>query len=406
MSKSIPYNFLLTSLIKTNLIWAVVAPIVLAFFTMIISNSAVFILKDAFFYFSFSLLFLLPNRFFNVKNKLRPIIFILLFLLFIILITFVFHDFHVWQVYNIRQLLAPIMIVSFVAYLKTNVEFTQKIIIYIINLVLWLIIIGGIFSVINIWNFFDLTNFFNSKGIPTYSDGTPAMFYEPAMNYCPRLVSTILDPISFGHIITSAIVSLYFLKSISIKRRKTYLFILLLGLILTFSKGAIFQMILCLTLLNSRSNIFFRILIPITVLVLGYFFIDLKGVIIHFKGLYFAFKNINWFGHGLGMVGNYAKMFATDLTIYKKMQISDTFIGSVIGQIGILGFCFWGLYFMRYFLDIFKKVLMPGSLIIVSQLIISILSENTLNFTSFFIPGILSVLVNKYRLYEYRNNRH
>ena len=122
--------------------------------------------------------------------------------------------------------------------------------------------------------------------------------------------------------------------------------------------------------------------------------------------MYFAIINVNWFGHGLGLVGNYAKMFATDLTIYNTMHISDTFIGSVLGQLGIVGLCFWSSYFARYFIDLFRRILMPGSIIIISQLIISILSENTLNFTTFFIPGLLAVLVNKYQLYENSNNRH
>ena len=44
--------------------------------------------------------------------------------------------------------------------------------------------------------------------------------FEPSMNYMPRLVSIILDPISFGHIITAAFVSLFFLKSIKKQEKK------------------------------------------------------------------------------------------------------------------------------------------------------------------------------------------
>ncbi len=106
------------------------------------------------------------------------------------------------------------------------------------------------------------------------------------------------------------------------------------------------------------------------------------------------------------MVGNYAKMFASDLTIYHKMHISDTFIGSVLGQIGIVGLFFWASFFSRYSIDLIRQLIMPASIIIVSQLMISVLSENTLNLTSFFIPGLLAVLVNKYQLYENSNNRN
>jgi len=165
-------------------------------------------------------------------------------------------------------------------------------------------------------------------------------------------------------------------------------------------------MILALFLLNNRLNIFIRILIPSLTLVFGFFFINLAGIIIHFKGLYFALINANLFGHGLGLVGNYAKMFAEDLSVYNKIQISDTFIGSVLGQIGIVGLLAWLTFFYRHLIDLLRNKMLPGSIIIISQLIISVLSENTLNFTSFFIPGILAVLVNKYQLHENSNIRN
>ena len=406
MRETIPYTSILKYLIKINILWSVIAPLVLALIAMVFSNSLIFILKDIIFYFSFILIFLLPNRFFNISDKIRLLLYILGFLLFLVITTFYLHSFHGWQVYNIRQFLAPIMIVSFLSFVKMPIEFSKMMILFILKVVVFLIFLGFIFQLTNIWQFVNLSNFFQAKGIPTYANGTPPMFFEPSMNYMPRLVSAILDPISFGHIITAAFVSLFFLKSIKSKRRKLYLFILIVGLFLTMSKGAIFQLVICVFLFNPRLNILLRLLIPLSTLVAGFFLIDLKGIIIHFKGFYFALINANLFGHGLGMVGNYAKMFASDLTIYHKMHISDTFIGSVLGQIGIIGLFFWASFFSRYFIDLGRRIIMPGSIIIISQLIISVLSENTLNLTSFFIPGLLAVLANKYELHENSNNRN
>ena len=406
MRKTIPYTSILKYLIKINILWSVIAPLVLALITMVFSNSSIFILKDIIFYFSFILIFFLPNRFFNISDKIRLLLYILGFLLFLLITTFLLHSFHSWQVYNVRQFLAPIMIVSFLSFVKIPFEFNKRMILFILKVVVSLILIGFIFQLINIWEFINLSNFFQAKGIPTYDNGTPAMFFEPSMNYAPRLVSVILDPISFGHIITAAFVSLFFLKVIKKNRRKLYFFILIVGLFLTMSKGAIFQLVICVFLFNPRLNIFLRLAIPLSTLVAGFFLIDLKGIIIHFLGFYSALINANLFGHGLGMVGNYAKMFAGDLTIYHKMGISDTFIGSVLGQIGILGLFFWASFFYKYFIDLTRGIIMPGSIIIVSQLIISVLSENTLNLTSFFIPGLLAVLVNKYQLYENSNTRN
>ena len=210
---------------------------------------------------------------------------IIFFLIFLFVVTLIFHDFYYWQLYNLRQFLAPVLIVSFLSYLKMTFELTKNMISYILNVLVILILIGIFFSVTKIWYIIDLTSFFSVKGIPTFQNmripGTPAMFYEPALNYSLRLVSTILDPISFGHILTSGFVTLYFIKGI-VKNRKIYLFLILFGPLLTMSKLQFFQLILCLTLFNSKLNFFLRFLIPLIVLISGYFLIDLRGIIIHF----------------------------------------------------------------------------------------------------------------------------
>lgn len=387
-----------------NIIWSAFAPLIIAFIAMISSNSLIFLFKDLLFYFSFILLFFFPKKNIFVLDRLLILFHILLFLFFIGGITFFLFDFHYWQVYNIRQLLAPFLIISFPHIIKIPIKLNRELILFILRFVLFLIIIGVIFMFVDIWSIIDLSNYFSAKGIPTYSNGMPAMFFEPSMNYANRLVSTILDPISFGHIITACFISLFFIKSL-IGNRKLFLIIFLIGLLLTFSKGAIFQLIIALFLLNNRLNMIVRILVPFLTLVFGFFFINLAGIIIHFKGLYFSIININFFGHGLGLVGNYAKMFAEDLSVYKEIKISDTFIGSVLGQLGIIGLLAWLTFFYRHLIDLLRNRMLPGSIIIISQLIISVLSENTLNLTSFFIPGLIAVLVNKYQLHENSNTR-
>jgi len=388
-----------------NIIWSALAPLIIAFIAMISSNSLIFLFKDLLFYFSFILLFFFPKKNIFVLDRLLILFHILFFLSFIGGITFFLFDFHYWQVYNIRQLLAPFLIISFPYIIKIPIKLNKELILFILRFILFLIIIGVIFMFVDIWSVIDLSNYFSAKGIPTYSNGMPAMFFEPSMNYANRLVSTILDPISFGHIITACFISLFFIKSLC-RNRKLFLIIFLIGLLLTFSKGAIFQLIIALFLLNNRLNIIVRILVPFLTLVFGFFFINLAGIIIHFKGLYFSIININFFGHGLGLVGNYAKMFAEDLSVYNEMKISDTFIGSVLGQLGIIGLLVWLTFFYRHLIDLLRNRMLTGSIIIISQLIISVLSENTLNLTSFFIPGFIAVLVNKYQLHENSNTRN
>ena len=142
MNKTIPYINILKVLIKINILWCILAPLFLVVITVVFSNSAVFILKDAVFYFSFCIIFFLPNRFFNIRDKIKLLLFIICFLIFLLSITFSLHNFHYWQIFNVRQLLAPIMVVSFLSFLKVPEDFNEKIIIYIFKTVVFLIIIG------------------------------------------------------------------------------------------------------------------------------------------------------------------------------------------------------------------------------------------------------------------------
>src|SRR3546814_4604876 len=58
-------------------------------------------------------------------------------------------------------------------------------------------------SDLDLWRYLDLTNYFNLKGIPVDKRGLSYMFYEPALSYTERLVSTVLDPISLGHMLAA-----------------------------------------------------------------------------------------------------------------------------------------------------------------------------------------------------------
>ena len=156
MRKTIPYTSILKYLIKINILWSVIAPLVLALIAMVFSNSLIFILKDIIFYFSFILIFLLPNRFFSISDKIRLLLYILAFLLFLVIITFYLHSFHGWQVYNVRQFLAPIMIVSFLSFVKMPIELSKMMILFILKVVVFLILLGFIFQLINIWEIYQL----------------------------------------------------------------------------------------------------------------------------------------------------------------------------------------------------------------------------------------------------------
>src|SRR5690606_12236740 len=111
------------------------------------------------------------------------------------------------------------------------------------KLSIYIIIVGVLIKEMNLWKMIDLTNYFNLKGIPVNSQGLSYMFYEPAFSYAERLASTILDPISLGHILAGAVIMCFYGIGVKGKKRWYYLLFLGTGLFLTFSKGAILQVL-------------------------------------------------------------------------------------------------------------------------------------------------------------------
>lgn len=390
MGVIIKRNRLSYQIARLNIYWALISPLLLAMVLNIIPSRGLFVFKDLVFYLSLILLFIIGRS----KTYLASMANVALFVVILLLMTVVFHKLEPWAIYNLRQILAPILIVIFGYNLKLNENYQSELVKDFFKILFIVLVIGIAIRFFHLWNVIDLSNYFSIKGIPVDSRGLSYMFYEPAFSYVERLASTLLDPISLGHIITCALIMLFYGVGMSGRKRIVYIIFLFVCLILTFSKGAVLQLILATFFLNKSLSLKLRILIPVSFVVLSLMLLNLDGILIHLVGLKNAVIYMNIFGHGLGMVGNYAKMFAEDLTLYYKYEISDTFLGSLLGQIGIVGMLIWLSFFRRYFF----QVLIPnktfvGAVIIVSQLLVSSISENTLNFNSFLVPGIMGSLM-------------
>lgn len=395
MKLRIPIQEVYVSIVKFNIAWAFLFPFVLAILMSEFKATPLFILKDLVFYFSFLLVFFLGRS----KGLLIYMFYILLFVIYIFITTIIFFELNTWMVYNLRQILSPLLIFGFGYYLLINASGFEKIIKYLYKTTFWVIIIGIVFLLIDIWDYIYLKNYFNAKGIPVDEFGVSYMFYEPAFGYVRRMVSTVLDPISLGHMIAAPLILCYYSVNISGATRKKYLVVFFIGLILTMSKGAILQVVLALFFFNKNLSKIKRFLVPAVFVLLVLLVINIKGILIHLIGFKNAIVYLNLFGHGIGMVGNYAKMFADDLTVYYQFHISDTFIGAIIGQLGVLGFILWISFFVTKIKGVFSsKTNMIGAIILMSQMFISIISENTLNFTSFIISGIVSGMLIRHNL--------
>lgn len=387
------------NIIKINILWIFFAPLLIVFLinTLGITSKFIFASKDVLFYLIFILYF------FSFQKKFYFQIAIFSTLIWYILILLIFNgNYTDFYIANIRQIITPLIILVLFKSIDLNDLSRLEIIQFIYKMSVIVVLLGFIFLLVDIWNYINLKGFFQLKGIPTNDKGLSYMFYEPIIGYAQRMVSTILDPISLGHILASVAIAIYYKIGIDGKKRIIFLSIVLLGLLFTFSKGAMLQFFIGVIIFDKNIHLILKVFALYILSIVIYFIPNKAGLLIHLQGTLNAFDSISIFGYGIGSVGNYAKMFSNDLSTYYLLEISDTFIGSMIGQLGLIGILLW-LYI--YTFD-FKSLTNPGVIILISQLFIGILSENTMNFSSFFIPGVLGgLLLNYRRVLVYENQK-
>lgn len=371
--------------------WGAISSVVaLALIKVGVRGQYVFAIKDLPIYFG-SLVF---ARYWLMREVPFKSVFLLLgFFLFLLLNYILLNPDYQAPLNNLRQIVGPLYLVLIFSSMRISRRRLDSLVGYFCILVVSVFLLGLVEQLAELWPSIDLTEFFNEKGIPTDESGVSYMFYEPLLGYRERMTSIFIDPISLGHFFASFCIFIYYLRSAPGWSRYVF-FLSFVGLVLTFSKGAMLQCFIGLILLNPRVLFGLKLVLAMAVAGAVMSLPDAEGIAIHVNGFLNSIQTLSLFGYGIGSSGNYAKMFSGDLSMYYKLAISDTFVGALIGQAGVVGLIAWlglGCYFvvanaksreagiagMRLFLSIFS---------------VSVLSENTMNVTSFLVPSTLMCL--------------
>jgi hypothetical protein len=294
--------------------------------------------------------------------------------------------------HNIRQIIAPIILLIIYINIRLTKKAVEKIVSYICYIAAFVLIFGIIEQTFQIWKQINLSDFFLLKHIPVDNNGLSYMFYEPVFGYRERMTSILLDPISLGHFYATLGGYLFYLKNKN-KIQKIAFYSCIISLFLCLSKGAILQFYIYVFIFNKNINFFIKLVITLSMLVLCIYIIiiynvSIGNIMIHIGGFINSIKSITFFGHGIGTEGNYALMFSNYLF---ERHISDSYVGALIGQIGIFGTLFyliliWLIIYTSAFNKISKRFALTMFLSIFS---VSVLSENTMNVTSFLLPSII-----------------
>lgn len=369
------------------ILWGVFSSV--AIFVLIyagIRTNSIFALKDLVIYMLALAVF---PKIFNHRKSIFMVFFLLVFLWYMYINYLVLNPTYDAAVNNIRQILSPLLILFIYCQLQLNRSSAEHVLNFLCRIIILVFLLGIAEQVFEIWPKLDLSVFFSLKGIPTDEKGLAYMFYEPLFGGRERMTSTFIDPISLGHFFSSAGILLFYIKNKTRLLRITYYFCLA-GMFFALSKGAIFQFFIAVILLNSRINLMIRLALCAGPFILVSV-IDSAGIAIHVQSFINAINTISFFGYGIGNAGNYAYMFGSLSGIAQKLQIGDTYIGSLIGQIGFFGTVLWtalGIGIIYQAVEI-KKHASIGLIIFISIFAVSILSENTMNITSFILPAIL-----------------
>jgi hypothetical protein len=371
-----------------SVLWGTISSLVILYIIKSgIKNSDIFSIKDlavylyAVFFYSIWL---------NRKSHINNIGQIIFFLIVLFANYFWLSGEYSSPLKNIRQIIAPLILLSIYTGIVLTEESAAKIVIYLCYISLFVFAFGVLEQVFQLWEKINLSDFFRLKNIPVNEHGVSYMFYEPMFGNRERMTSVLLDPISLGHFYATFGSYLFYLKDKS-RLQKTAFFTCLISLLLCLSKGAILQIIICIFFFNKKISALLKLLgIVIFCFILKkiLYQIEIGGILIHILGFTNSIRTVTCFGHGIGSAGNYSAMFSEQSL---ALGIGDTYIGSLIGQTGIFGTLFWIIVAVTIMCSshsykISKQIAIK---IFFSIFLISILSENTMNVTSFLLPCII-----------------
>lgn len=284
---------------------------------------------------------------------------------------------------SFRQLITPYLFVLVGTLLINNETKLSDIVSLLLKLSLFACFFGFFERFTYLWGNGVLTNYFNAKNIDLLSSGYPFFFIEP-ISYqeleehtgIVRMTSFILDPINFGHLMVGA----FFLA-----KKQWHKGVFLFCLLASLSKGALIHFFIVGVVFNKRIHIYVRLILGlcsfITLLIL---FGNHAGFLLHLKGLVNALQNLSFFGEGIGHAGNYAIILGAD----NIHDITDSYLGAVLGQVGAVGFIFWSLPLFYLSMKLWQTHSIGK--VILGQLIVAALSENTFNFSSLIFIFIIA----------------
>lgn len=351
--------------------------------------------------------------FIRYKRNINVLDLLVTFLAIVILYSFITSDATIKaKLANARQIIIPIVLFYFGNMVRVKENHINKTFKFIIKLGIFAFIIGFIQFLIGerLFDHIDVASFYTNKGLAGWiSNGRyPVSFvawdlHQMFGTYIIRFVSIFYEALTAGHIMALCFVISIFEDSIydgNNMKRGIYSILFLLGVILTFSKGAYVVVFIAIlfkvnTMIKSK-KLFYLLLSLSSVLICSLVFVLWDKVIsiqMHAKGFINNILSARLFsGEGLGNIGVYANAFAEN-----NQSHGESLIGNLSGQFGIIVMIVYLsiILIMIYSNIISKKTSKIIPIVLVASVLLEMfLSESSVAFLStglyFVISGLYS----------------
>ncbi len=285
-------------------------------------------------------------------------------LLFVIICAYAFalvaiREFHpIAFVSSLRNIIAPFLFLL-IGYLIAD-EVSKK------NYMSIVLAIGVICLIVGFYEFFinkrmwmqlNIAELWPKKGIEIASYGLPRNFFSSEQfrgNYIQRMSSTFADPVNLGTFLFAVFMLAWY------KKRYVISALTLLGCVMVVSKGALLG-ILVFVFFAVCFSLHRKIVIPSVTALAGAAMIvviyilnnssgSMRFHIMGFLSSIIELKN-NILGYGVGNIGVLSGLFHSGV----QSKISETGLGLVIGQLGIVGLVVYVALFIIIFAQCFKQ---------------------------------------------------
>ncbi|SNZ04795.1 hypothetical protein SAMN05421503_0766 [Terribacillus aidingensis] len=322
-----------------------------------------------------------PYRFNKALYQKMLILFIVLVLYS--LATIIIFNAHITSALaSLRNVMTPMLFILIGLIASSNVILSRYLR-YLSYIVIFVVIFGFAerFLIKDIWHIIHLPDLWTKKGLPLNAfTGLPGNFYSSEMvggQQLRRMVSSFADPVNLGTFLFFGFMVAWYL------RNKFLAILLIISIGLAVSKGAILGLLIFSVVwaYHKFSKAIFILVMIGTCAAGGAFVVysmmnSTMSMLLHITGFFAAFPELvnHPLGRGLGNIGVLAGLYSSGA----QTEITESGLGMIIGQLGILGLILY-VYFFTFILKQSHTIQVRKDKILLQTLTLGILANITFN---------------------------